>query len=80
MSKKSVKNTANFFSTVYAALIVMALGIAYFAYTVIMTTDDVSSVIYEVSDNGTMSVAPSSGLVPSGPPYVAPPTTPPPTN
>lgn len=77
---KSVKETGKFFSTVYAALIVIALAVAFFTYSLIMGTDDPEAVLFEVSDNGTLSVSPSDGLVPSGPPRVSPPTSPPPLN
>lgn len=77
---KSVKKAWNFFSTMYAALIIIAMAVAFFVYSLVKTTDDPAAVIFELSDNGTMSVSPSDFFVPNGPPNVTPPETPPPSN
>jgi len=72
---KAGAGAKKYFTTVFAALIVMAIVLGAFIYSLIMgTPTDIGDIIYDDSS----ALNPSGDLVPSGPPNVVPPVNPPP--
>lgn len=64
-----------YFTSVYAALIVIALLIGGFIYSLVKNTpENIDEIIYPETKNGTPIINPSGDLVPNKPPYVEPPT------
>lgn len=77
--KKGDEN--KYFTTVIAALIIIAVAIATFVYSLLKSgPEDVGGILLENVD-GVTTANPSGGLAtPTSEPFVAPPTTPPPSN
>ncbi|MBD3361141.1 hypothetical protein GF366_05070 [Candidatus Peregrinibacteria bacterium] len=70
-----------YFAIVYAALVILAVAIAGFVYSLLKTTpEDLAPETVEYNNEEVPSVDPSGSAVPSGPPNVPPPTYPPPNN
>ena len=64
-----------YLSMIVAALIVVAVVVGYFIYSLVYTDVEEPLLFVETADG----VIPGEGMVPDGPPSVPPPTTPPPT-
>ncbi|MFH1284540.1 MAG: hypothetical protein ABIH78_03050 [Candidatus Peregrinibacteria bacterium] len=71
----------NYFTLIYAALIILAAAIGAFIYSLVRTTpEDLAGESVYYTDEGMPAVNPSGASGPSSPPYVTPPTSPPPEN
>ncbi len=67
-------------TTVYAALILIAIAIGTFIYTVILAQpEEIDDYVYD-SSSGVPVVNPDDSMLPDHAPSVPPPTTPPPGN
>jgi hypothetical protein len=73
MTDHKEKRALKYGTTVYAAMIIIALAIGTFIYT--LTTSGPE----DIDDYVSNSVSPSDSMVPSGPPEVLQPTYPPPS-
>lgn len=71
-----------YFPMVIAALIVLAVAIAGFVFSLVSKSpQEIDGVIIEESEDGTIMVSPGPGLAtPEGPPNLPMPTSPPPSN
>lgn len=70
-----------YFTGIIAALIIVAVSIGFFIYSLLFKTPaeiDINSIIYIPLEDGTPTLNPSGTAVPDKPPYVPPPTFPPP--
>ncbi|MBI4235359.1 hypothetical protein HY604_03610 [Candidatus Peregrinibacteria bacterium] len=76
----SVGFLKKYFISIIAALIVIAVAVASFVYSLIVGTEDNSAFLIEKTDTGIMIVEPGAGAVPSGPPNVEAPTSAAPLN
>ncbi len=75
--KKSLKYGA----TIYAAIIVIALIVASFVYSLIMSQpEDIDDYVVETSNDDVNGINPGADSFPSSAPNVTPPTTPPGSN
>ncbi len=74
------KEAKQYFSFVYAALIIITVAVAAFIYSLI-TTDPVEleEILIEQNENDTTMITPGSTSTPDGPPSVEAPTFPPPS-
>lgn len=76
----NVRFVKKYFISIIAALIVIAVAVATFVYSLVVGSQDNEVFLIEENENGIVTVDPGSGVAPSGPPNVEPPTEPAPSN
>lgn len=69
-----------YFTSVLAMLIVIAIAVGSFIYSLVIGADKNVSVVIETNESGVTVVNPGEGFGPSGPPNVEPPPGPAPSN
>lgn len=78
---ENVSFVKKYFASIIAALIVIAVAVASFAYSLVINSQDNEAFLIEETDTGIVTVDPGEGgAVPSGPPNVDAPTSPAPAN
>lgn len=71
----------NYSVTIISALVILAVVIGVFVYSLISgEPDDISDIIFQETENGTPALTPAGNSGPTSPPNITPPTSPPPGN
>lgn len=77
---ENVSFVKKYFASIIAALIVIAVAVASFVYSLVINSQDNEAFLIEETDTGIVTVDPGFGVTPAGPPNVEPPTESAPSN